>query len=371
MKIGIDAKWFFNGPPSGRVVVYNLIKSLVVQNKEHEIYIFLDRRTKQLKFPFVNKKLHLVYLWADNNLLSNFFIVPLLGLKLKIDIFIGQNFSPFVSTFKRICFIHDISFESNPSFFTKQELLYFFPMKILARRAHKVSTISISEKQRLIKYSYNKPENIYIVPNGIDHNKFKPLCFHSEELIRATRERYKLPEKYLLYLGRLNIRKNIDILLQSISILKNKSIPLVLAGKYDWKMYDVNELINRYNLAHRTILTGYVEDEFLPSLYSLSKIFCFISYDEGFGLPPLEAMASGVPVVVSDIDPHREVCGQAGFYVDPHKPRDVASKIDNLLDDESLYNQKRELGIKRASLYSWEKSAKKLLECVLSLKSSS
>jgi len=366
MNIGIDAKWFYEG--ASKIVVKNLIQHFIDQNSKNNVFIFLDRRMKHAPFPYKKQNVHLVYLWAENNLISNLTIVPALAKHYGIDVFIAQLFSPLFSSFKRISFVYDISFESNPSFFTWLERLYFSPIKLLSKRAHKICTISFSEKKRLIKYKYNAAENIQVVYMGVDRNIFKPVHEQNSILVQELKEKYGLPRDFLLYVGRLNIRKNLISLIHAMPMIKNTTIPLVIAGgKYDWKKGEIQDAINALGLKKRIILTGYMEDGLLPVLYSLAKIFCYVSLDEGFGLPPLEAMASGIPIVVSDIDPLREVCSHAGSYADPHNPKEIANRINELLADNLLYQSKRAAGLERAGKFNWNESAEEVMKCVNSI----
>lgn len=361
MKIGIDAKWFYDGPPSGRVVVRNLVKYLIENNKKHEFFIFLDRRFKSLKFPYMSGNVHLVYLWAGINLVSNVLFVPWVGRKLGLDVFVAQYWSPFFSRFIRVTYIHDVIFETSPEYFTWKERLYFLPTRSLARRAHHICTVSESEKQRLLRLHYSVSEKISVIYNGVDLNRFKQRSEQGPKLLLKAVEKLRLPSEFLLYVGRLNMRKNLDNLLKAISLLKHTPIPLVLAGEADRKAFDPSKALKQFGLENRLIVTGYVQDDLLPALYSLAKVFCYVSCDEGFGLPPLEAMASGVPVVVANVGSILEVCGEAGNYVDPTNPTQIASMIEMLLTDELLYQNKKVIGLERVKHFSWGSSVQALL----------
>ncbi|MEW6557940.1 MAG: glycosyltransferase family 1 protein [Elusimicrobiota bacterium] len=364
MRIGIDAKWFFNGPPSGRHVVRSLVQNIIAVNSEHEIHVFLDKKDSNSQFPFGGTKVKRIYLWANINLISNLFIIPYLIKKYKIDCFIAQNFSPLLGSKCRISFIHDIIFESHPEFFTLRERIYFKPMKFLAKHSNFIFTVSESEKKRLIQYGYNAQDKIKVIHNGVDTHKFKVIGKQEKEQINKVKEIYHLPEKYILYVGRINFRKNLIKLVEAIDKITEKEIKLVLAGKKDWKNENIEEIIDNFSLKDRIVMIGYVEEEFLPIIYSLAKLLCYVSYEEGFGLPPLEAMASGLPVVVSDIEVVKEVCGDAGNYVNPFESKSIADMINKLLEDDNLYNRKKNLGLKRANLFSWESSTKKIMHFV-------
>lgn len=360
LRIGFDAKWFFSGNPSGRVIVRNILDQWLTRPGPHEFYIFLKKEDRFKDFPYQGPHIHPVYVWGRINLLSNLLAVPLKARSLKLDAVIFQYFSPLFSHFKRIVFINDAIYRSHPEYFTLMERLYFSPIRFLARRAHRVCTISESEKGRLVRHKFSPEERIDVVHLGVD-KRFKPQPAHDSIALAGVISTYRLPEKFLLYVGRLNARKNLPNLLKALALLKDRSMPLVLAGAYDWKMFDLGPLIGELGIGHRVIYTGFVEDRHLPALYSLAGIFCYVSFDEGFGLPPLEAMASGVPVVVANSGSLPETCGNAGNYVDPFDPADIARAIDLLLADRDLYEKQRNIGLDRAARFTWEQSAANLL----------
>ena len=368
MNLGIDAKWFFDGPPSGRVVIENLIRNIIMINNHNregcQLHLFFKERDKRKTFPYHDKSIHCHYIRGKNNFISNVLFLPVYCIGLSLDVVIFQNFSPLFSSFKRISYIHDVIYMSNPEFFTITERLYFFPIKFLARRAHRICTISESEKRRLINFKFGTDEKIDVIHHGIT-DEFKPRKKHNDKLLKAVILKYNLPAKFLLYVGRLNIRKNLLNLMKSIPLLEDSEIRLFLVGQYDWKSFDVREFACRLGIKNRIILTGFVEDEHLPVLYALSTVFCYVSYEEGFGLPALEAMASGVPVVVSNSSSIPEVCGDAGNYADPFDPVSIATTINSLLNNEELYTKKRALGLKRASLFKWKHSAEKIIRSAL------
>lgn len=359
MKIGVDAKWFFNGPPSGRVVVQNLIKNIIELNTEHELYIFLDKNEINEAFPYKNPKVHLKYIWGRNNLLSNVLVIPFVTYSLDLDIFIFQNFPPFISNFKRYSFVHDVIFKSHPEYYTFIERLYFLPLRSLVKFSHGICTVSEAERQRMSNYNYASTDAIDVVYHGVDV-KFKPVEQQDAVVLKNVRQRYALPEKYLLYVGRLNVRKNIFNLLRAYALVRH-DIPLVIVGGYDWKMSSVDCLINQLGIKEKLVFTGPVYGDDLAAIYGMATLFCFPSYEESFGLPALEGMAAGVPVVVSDRSSLPEICADAGNYVNPDSPENIAAVINRLLDDPHLRELKSVAGLSRAEKFKWEYSARDLM----------
>lgn len=367
MKIGIDAKWYFEGPPSGKVVVRNLVESIIEHFPQHEYFIFLDKKFKNQPFPISRNNVKIIYLWGGVNLISNAFLFPLVAWKYHLDVVIFQNFVPVFTNFQSIAYIHDVIFESDPQHFSFLERCYFALMKLLSRRAKRICTVSKNEKLRMIKYGYGDESSIDVIYNGVG-KQYRVTGEHSPIRIEQVIRKYNLPEKFLLYIGRLNDRKNLRNLIESLTHVSDKSIQLLLFGKYDWKSINLDEIITRNSLKHRVFRKGFADQEDLPVIYSLATVFTFVSYEEGFGLPILEAMASGVPCVVADIPVFRELFSDCVVYANPHDPNDIAAKISLLIADKNMYHDKRKKGLLLAKKFSWEQSAKTLLDVVESVK---
>jgi len=366
MKIGIDAKWYFEGPPSGKRVVKNLVDTLLTIDDENEYVIFINRKHKAEKFPFKeSEKLKLCYVWAGNNALSNIFVVPFYSNHYKVHATLYQTFiSPFGKA-KKIAYVHDVLFLSNPEFYTVPERLYFAPLKFLTRWADSIVTVSEEEKKRLLRYQYSaNPERIIVAYHGVDPS-FTTRGQHSGPEIESVRSKFNLPERFILFVGRLNLRKNVDNLLRAMPLLRDKTIPLVIVGADDWKRSNHELIVKELGIENRIQFKGAISKE-LGVVYALATVFCFPSYAESFGLPPLEAMASGVPVVTSDNTSLPEICGEAATYVNPDRPDQIASAIDNLLSNDQLYAEKKKLGLERSRKFTWEAASQIILKCLQS-----
>jgi glycosyltransferase involved in cell wall biosynthesis len=365
MRIGIDAKWYFNGPVSGRLVIKNLVDQIIKQDDKHEWFIFLDKQSAKIDFQPERNNVKLVYIWNPNTLLCNMLILPFYAFKNRIDVVFFQNFSTFLFSFKKIIFVYDILFKRNPEYFSLLERIYFFPIKYMSRLSDGVITISDSVKNDLVDFKFVRETRqlVEVIYLGMS-SSYKPLKLQNQDTIRIIKLKYDLPDAFLLFVGRINIRKNIQNLLRAILYMKNKDIKLVIVGRKDWALPQIDALINHDRLKERIIFLDAVTDQELPYIYSLSKVFCFPSFAEGFGLPPLEAMASGIPVVVSNTTSLPEVCGNAGNYVDPLDYMGMAEVIDNLLVNDELYLRKVSEGLERATFFSWEKSGKDFINVV-------
>ncbi|MGY0391276.1 glycosyltransferase family 4 protein [Bizionia sp. KMM 8389] len=356
MRIGIDAKWYFNGHPSGKVVVENIVNQLIKIDEPHEYYIYLDKKDKNLVFPFKQKNIHLIYVPNKVNAFTNIFILPFYTRKHQLDICLYQNYAALFGAKKRVNYVHDALFMDFPEYFSFFERIYFWPMKYLSKFSNHVITISESERKRMIQHKFSKENNISFVHHGLGLTKQLSVVSDNMDPL----EKYNLPDNYILYLGRLNIRKNIQALLKALPNIQ-EDVCLVIVGKDDHKTIDWDALIAELNIQNRVIKLGFVPEEDIGYLYKKAGVFCFPSFAEGFGLPPLEAMFYGVPTVVSNTTSLPEVCGDASLYINPNNSKDIALQINKILSDTSLQETLIAKGNIRASVFSWEKAAKEIL----------
>src|SRR3984885_1085750 len=352
MRIGIDAKSLHSGPVSTRIVLQPLLPELFRLYPDAEWVVFLDKKDRGRDFAFRDRHIRTVYVWAGMNHLSNLFVLPRYCRKLKLDLVLYQTFPALTRGTASIAFIHDVLFRDYPQFFTWKERLYFSTIPFLTRKATRVTATTSFVANALLKYHYvrNRSE-IDIVPLGVS-SAFKPRDHWDPTALASIGRRLSLPDRYLLFVGRLNVRKNLEGLLKALPLIGDTQVPLVIVGKEDWKAPKIAGIISDPIISNRIILTGGIDDQELRGVYALATVFCFPSFAEGFGLPPLEAMASGVPVIVADRTSLPEVCGDAATYVRPEDPASIALAIDRLLGDEKYYNEKAEAGIKRAAQYS-------------------
>jgi glycosyltransferase involved in cell wall biosynthesis len=176
-------------------------------------------------------------------------------------------------------------------------------------------------------------------------------------------EKYQIKRDFILYVGTLEPRKNLKGIIQAYNYSRAKDdFLLVLAGGKGWKYKHIFRLVNQLKLQDRVVFCGYMPDSDLPALYNSASVFVYPSFYEGFGLPPLEAMACGTPVIVSDTTSLPEVTGDAGIYVDPFDIEQISVSIDTVLSDVKLCRTLRERGLMRAKLFSWEKTARETIK---------
>jgi glycosyltransferase involved in cell wall biosynthesis len=233
------------------------------------------------------------------------------------------------------------------------------------KQAARIITISNFSKQDIIDTYKIPAEKITVAYPGYEIKSQKGV----EKNLEIVKKKYDLPKKYILYLGTLKPNKNIDKLIRSYKLLitnyELKDTCLVIAGKKGWLYEDLFNLVREKDLEDRVIFTGFVEDEEVQPIMAGAEVFVMPSYWEGFGIPVLEAMAAGTPVVCSDQASLPEVAGEAGLYVNPDEPEDIAEKINRVLTDDKLRKDLIQSGREQVKKFSWDKCSQKILKTII------
>jgi glycosyltransferase involved in cell wall biosynthesis len=252
---------------------------------------------------------------------------------------------------RQVLTLHDIASLDHPEWFERKfALWYALLLPSLIRKVRAIITVSHFSKERILEATRVKPENVHVIHNGVD-KRFRPVDSHR---LHHVKTKYDIVSPYLLFVGTLEPRKNLRMLFEAWESGSFEGATLAVAGTSGSLFQKM-----RFDSMPRGIrLLGRVEDDALPALYSGASGFVYPSIYEGFGLPPLEAMACGCPVAVSDIPAHREICGSAASYFDPFCLEDMTAKLEWLLrldcaSRASVVNQ----GVRRAALYNWESAA--------------
>jgi glycosyltransferase involved in cell wall biosynthesis len=271
--------------------------------------------------------------------------------------------------------IHDVSFKRLPEFFKlKDRLILDWSTKRASKKAIRIIAPSQHTKKELVGLYGMDPGKIAVTYEGVD-KQFQPMDHTSA--VGLISEKYGIQPPFILALGVIQPRKNLGRLIEGFAGLKSRlrtgsrerrggnlesEHKLVIVGKQGWMEADLQSRIEALGLANDVILTGYVPYEDLPALYSAADVFVYPSVYEGFGLPPLEAMACGTPVIAGDRSSLPEVVGEAGLMVDPYDPDAFAKAMARVLSSESLRAEMRTRGLSQASKFSWDKMARETLE---------
>lgn len=298
--------------------------------------------------------------WHDiplgNFLSRNFVTIPRLLNRLNISLYHASYWMKFWGTpYKTLLMIHDMSFLGFPSGFRKHErFVYEHLIRTCAKRAHHIVTVSDFSKTEIAKFWNISPENISVTYNGVDRI-FQPV----------DKKRPTQAVPYILYVGNLHPRKNLVRLLKAFIHLKNThAIPhsLQIVGQASWMYQDIFQCVRDAGLHDSVNFTGYIEQSALVERYQNAAVTVYPSLYEGFGLPVVEAMTCGSPVVTSDSTSLPEISGGAALLVDSLSERDIAEKILSVLSDPALQETLISRGLARVSQFSWLKCAQSTTE---------
>jgi glycosyltransferase involved in cell wall biosynthesis len=258
--------------------------------------------------------------------------------------------------------IHDLSFEHLPETFKwRSHTQMKITIRRTARNASHIVTCSEYSRQDIIDTYKIAPERVTTIPLAAA-DWFRPVT--DETALETIRKRYDLPGDFILGVGSVQPRKNLVRLIEAYSMLSDKRDlpPLILVGKKAWLFEDSLKAAVEHGVEDKVRFTDFVPDEDLPGLYTLSTCFVYPSFFEGFGIPPLEAMQCGSPVITGNRTSLPEVVGDAGILVDPFDVTSIADAMDRLLGDSQLREDLRRKGFERAKLFSWKRAARETLD---------
>jgi len=374
MNIGIDIRVLAKGTRTGvEDYTINLLSFLLAKDKSIKYRLFYNGfRKPNLTYPFLKfPNVELKTLRFPNRLFDlslRFLKFPKLDKILKgVSLFLSPHFllTPVSKKTKTIIVFYDLSFVRFPDFFSLPKLLwhrFIYPEK-QAKKADIIIAISQSTKEDLINLYKIEPRKIRVVYPGID-KKFRPIT-DNIQLLRV-KKRYNLSNEFILYFGTIEPRKNLISVIKAFEILKRKfsqqDLKLVIAGTPGWLYKDIFKKAESSKYQKDIIFTGFIKEEDKPYLYNLARVFVYPSFFEGFGLPPLEAMACGVPTVVSNVSSLPEVVGSGAIMIDPYNVDELAYAIGQVLNDKNLRENLIRKGLNQAKKFDWDRAAKQVLE---------
>jgi glycosyltransferase involved in cell wall biosynthesis len=269
---------------------------------------------------------------------------------------------------KRITTIHDVNHLVFLQGLSVMQKIYAKVMMFCSTRmSQKILTVSQFSRNEIIKHTGISHQKVDVTPIGIDKEKF--YIINDRDELNNIRDKYQLPNQFILYVGNVKPHKNVQGLLKAYSLLKSKSYQekLVIVGKkknFINEIQDVDLILSDLGIKNDVIFTGTITDIDLLYVYNLTKVFVFPSFYEGFGLPPLEAMACGCPAIVSNVASLPEVCSDAAEYIDPYDSQDIANGIIKILDDPLYAESLIQKGLKLVQLYDWENTMKATLNII-------
>ena len=363
-KISLEYQWAIGKKTGVGWYIYNIVKELSKSSENKYILEFVNffgkynsdlekinynLEMKQNKFitykvyDFLAKKINL-----SHNML----------MRSNSDIYHFFNFTiPSNIKGKVIVTIYDTVFITAPETMGNKKRIedYIYG----AEKSDLIITISESAKMDIVENLGINEDKIKIVTPGIDIESYSKE--YSIEELNTIKDRYQLPDNYILYLGTVEPRKNIERIIKAFLYYKknhNGDLKLIIAGGMGWNYKNITDLIE--SNSEDIILTGYVREEDKIPIYKLSKVFVFPSLYEGFGMPVLEAMASGIPVITSNVSSLPEVAGDAAIKVNPLNEIEIFNAYEKVLLDSNLREKMIRAGYQQSKKYSWKESAIKL-----------
>ncbi|MFQ5480961.1 MAG: glycosyltransferase family 4 protein [Thermodesulfobacteriota bacterium] len=367
MRIGINALYLIPGRVGGtETYIRNLVKALDELDDRNEYFIFINResrgifeeiapRMRVVCSPFNASRRPVRILWEQ-------FILPLQIIRRRIDVLFSAGMTaPFFTTARSVLALHDLQHENYPDNFSRVQLFFLKTIiKFSAKRAAKILTLSNKAREDIIRYYHIAEERVSVVHLGTNSQSFYRRGEDEKEEIR---KKYSLPKNFILYLASSLPHKNYERLLLAFKavLAEYPELCLVLIGARDYGSPEITSKITKLGLESNVIMLGWLPYEDIPIIYSASSLLVFPSLHEGFGLPIIEAMACGLPVVCSDIEPLIEIAGDAAELVDPKSEEAIAEGIKNVLCKTGLRGRLIQKGLKRAQDFTWEKTAMKTL----------
>jgi glycosyltransferase involved in cell wall biosynthesis len=258
--------------------------------------------------------------------------------------------------------VYDLSFIHYPQRLQPWRRLYLrWGTTYSAQRASRVIAISASTKRDIVALLGVAEGKVDVIPCGVDED-FRPV--ERQEQLKELRKRRRLPPRMLLFVGTIEPRKNLTTLLRSYALLREwiQPPPLVIAGAKGWQHEEVFSLAQELGLLDELLFPGFIPRDELPLWYNAADLFVYPSLYEGFGLPPLEAMACGTPVVASNTSSLPEVVGDAGLLVEPTDAEEIAEAMQRLLTDSTLRDELTSKGLERARAFTWHRTARETAE---------
>ncbi len=360
MRVGIDARLVFYRRAGISQYTLHLVEQLAAIDQRDEFIVFQSRKDPLTLVDQPNFRRR--SLWTPPHHRLEQLLLPLELAAVDLDVLHSPDFiPPFRRACKSVITVHDLNFLLYRDFLTPESASYYGQIDQAVRKCDHIIAVSQSTKRDIIQLT-GAPEDKITVVHEAAHPSYRPL--DAEEAMRSVQEHFGLGRPFVLFVSTIEPRKNVPTLLRAFRRLLDDyraEVDLVLAGEKGWLFDDVFKLVRELSLEDRVRFLGRVDTDDLMNLYNAARLLVHPALYEGFGLPPLEAMACGTPVVASNTSSLPEVVGDAALLIDPNEADELTVAIWRLLSDEDLRAQMREKGLKRAQLFSWRKAAEETL----------
>jgi glycosyltransferase involved in cell wall biosynthesis len=368
MIIAVNARFFNTSFLEGvGYFTKEVFTRIAEQNPLHQFHFIVDRPIGPVELP-ANVTIHVTGPPARHPFLWKIWFdwkIPGILRRTGADVFVSPDgFASLRTKVPQCMVIHDLGFLHYPGAYKKSHLFFFrrYTPRFISKSAV-VATVSEFSKQDIMAHYGTDPARIQVVHSAVKEG-FRPVDHEQRE---KTKEQFTGGKEYFIYIGALQPRKNLVNLLKAFGTFKKRQQSewkLVLAGRLAWKNNDLLELLKTYRYRDDVVLTGYLELEELQQLAASAYALVYPSFFEGFGVPVLEGMKSGVPVLTSKQSSMQEVGGDAALYFDPHDANDMADKLMLIYKREDLRKKLVLAGLERAKAYSWDKTAELMWKAI-------
>ena len=360
VRIGIDARKLHDFGIG--TYIRNLLRQLARLDRDSE-FVLLCRPEDREALASLGENFRPVPERAATYSVAEQLSIPLALRREKVALFHAPHYVlPPLVRCRSVVTIHDCIHLMFPQYLPSRFALQYARTSIAlaARRAARVMTVSESSKRDILRFVDTAPDKIDVIYNAYDERfTVEP---REEDVVRV-RERYQLHDEFVFYAGNVKPHKNLERLIEAFDLVRKRGLDhlkLVVIGDEISKYTALRRAVHQHQLHKYVRFLGYMPEETLAVMYRLAGVFVFPSLYEGFGLPPLEAMASGTPVVTSNVSSLPEVAGDAAVLVDPYDAHCIADGIHRVLTDETLRRDLRKKGVARAGQFSWEASVRRV-----------
>ena len=357
MRIAIDARMICEGSMHGIArYVFQLLKGLKVGFSRHHFIIFVNKESPlyNLTWP---EHIELVLANSQWISLSEQRELPRLLSRFRVDLFHAPSFvAPIFVPCAMVMTIHDLNHMVLPQFYTLFHQMYYqLVVRRSIRRSRFILTVSKFSKKEIVRTLGLDPSKIFVTYNGVSED-YRPIL--DREYLEYVRDIYGLPEKFILCVSNNKPHKNVHQLVRAYCY-SNVEVPLVLASPTDGNLIKIAE---NYGKKHLIYFSKFIEESHLPAVYSLTDLFVYPSTYEGFGLPPLEALACGTPVVVARSSSLPEVVGDNAIFADPFDYKAIAAALEQGVYDQDLRDILHQKGLVHSRRFSWDQMIEKTLK---------
>jgi glycosyltransferase involved in cell wall biosynthesis len=342
------------------------LMAALVEQGAHDYTAFYHRRGRAQLLPPIDRLPRLttslsVRPWRLRTALAHFAGLGMDGLFPGVDVFhAAEHLLPRLRRIRSVFTLHDLIFHFDPDSHKPLNIAFLKTMMPrFLRAADAVIAVSEHTKRDAVRIYRVPPDKIRVIYEGVDP-RFKPIS--NPQALNDLREKYRLPERFVLHVGTIEPRKNLPLLFEALTAPQARDVTLVVAGQTGWLTEPIFARVNALGVHERVRFTGYIPDQDLPVLLSAAAVLVMPSRYEGFGLPVLEAMACGTPVIASDASSLPEVGGEAALYASLDDPRAWAESIDRVMRDAALRASMREKGLRQAAKFRWDMAARQTAE---------